>query len=267
MRRGTAHHTIDDIVIAFHRVVTDRHQFIHQLFQISCLRHRPGFHFLQELDRFIRKLWRFIHSCVGFFQQRQLFIQCLDNVVFQFIHIFRIELIECVLAVQSVPVYPYDIAAFGRHRGIGNRLGKLRDHDGESNGVRRQNTYIVISLLKPLNQLFHGRSDRIQILRKYCLHTFHLSALRLYSTVLQYASGTPQKNALRLLPRHGLCAILLKHLWRSTQEAEGTGFENQQTCERAGVRIPPSPVTDIAAAYPCGFFVSAPDAAQFLRRF
>jgi len=26
-------------------------------------------------------------------------------------------------------------------------------------------------------------------------------------------------------------------------------------------------VTDIAAAYPCGFFVSAPDAAQFLRRF
>ena len=38
------------------------------------------------------------------------------------------------------------------------------------------------------------------------------------------------------------CAILLKRLWRSTQEAEGTGFENQQTCERAGVRIPPSPL-------------------------
>ena len=35
--------------------------------------------------------------------------------------------------------------------------------------------------------------------------------------------------------------ILVKRLWRSTQEAEGTGFENQQTWKRAGVRIPPSP--------------------------
>ena len=47
------------------------------------------------------------------------------------------------------------------------------------------------------------------------------------------------------------CAILLRRLWRSTQEAEGTGFENQQTCERAGVRIPPSPLK--CSAGDCGF--------------
>ena len=59
---------------------------------------------------------------------------------------------------------------------------------------------------------------------------------------MQLTRSNPWKNAENDLFDTLSHVIIVQHTqWRSTQAAEGTGFENQQTWKRARVRTPPSP--------------------------
>ena len=163
MGRLAADHTVNRNLTAVNRLITDCGQFLNQFLKIGILRHRAGFHLRKYLCRLIRKHIGRINLCAGLCKQIELGIQRFPDFLRKRTYVSGVKSVECILAVQSVFLYTHDIAALCEHGGVRHRLCALGNHCAEADGIRGQNTDIIIMIAQQTDEFLHCRRDRIQI--------------------------------------------------------------------------------------------------------